>query len=361
MSELERAQIRTRPRPLSLADHGAFFVAGLPEEHSDTMNGQMFVEYKVPVLRIHSAPVVMIHGGGQTGACFLDTPDGRPGWFEAFVRGGFAVYVVDLPGWGRAQGQSARAADHPRTASAVRSRVSLTGEAGTWPQARYHTQWPDSSGAFPTFYASQVSSPGDGAENEALARTACDALLDRIGPSVLLTHSQGGAVGWGVANDCPDLVKGIVALEPNGPPVHDIVFMNPPVLFQDGLRSRPWGITRTPLNYDPPVSVSAELNFVQQDKPDGPLLACCWMQEEPARSLPRLQRVPIVIVSGEASYHAPYDHGTSAFLTQAGVSHDFLRLADHGIRGNGHMIMLEKNNLEVAGVLQDWILRNVPG
>ena len=36
-----------------------------------------------------------------------------------------------------------------------------------------------------------------------------------------------------------------------------------------------------------------------------------------------LKKVPIVIVSAEASYHSPYDHGTSNFLKQAGVKHDF--------------------------------------
>ena len=45
------------------------------------------------------------------------------------------------------------------------------------------------------------------------------ALLDKIGPAILLTHSQSGAFGWPVADARPDLVKAIVAVEPNGPPV----------------------------------------------------------------------------------------------------------------------------------------------
>ncbi len=65
--------------------------------------------------------------------------------------------------------------------------------------------------------------------------------------------------------------------------------------------------------------------------------------------------IPILMVSAEASYHAPYDHCTSLFLRQAGVDHDFVRLADIGIRGNGHMMMLEKNNLEIAEFLQKWL------
>lgn len=60
-----------------------------------------------------------------------------------------------------------------------------------------------------------------------------------------------------------------------------------------------------------------------------------WRQAEPARRLPNLARLRILIVSGEASYHAPYDHATSAYFAQAGVEHDFIRLAERGIHGNG--------------------------
>ena len=37
----------------------------------------------------------------------------------------------------------------------------------------------------------------------------------------------------------------------------------------------------------------------------------------------------------------------------------FVRLADVGIQGNGHMMMLEKNNLEVAAFLGGWVAKNV--
>jgi len=30
-------------------------------------------------------------------------------------------------------------------------------------------------------------------------------------------------------------------------------------------------------------------------------------------------------------------------------------LADRGIRGNGHMMMLEKNNLQIAAVMAEWL------
>jgi hypothetical protein len=65
------------------------------------------------------------------------------------------------------------------------------------------------------------------------------------------------------------------------------------------------------------------------------------------------------VVVGEASYHAVFDHCTVSWLNQAGVKTDFIRLENEGLHGNGHMMMLEKNNLEIAKLLDDWIQRNV--
>ena len=97
----------------------------------------------------------------------------------------------------------------------------------------------------------------------------------------------------------------------------------------------------------------------RQDKPDAHDLVRGWLQAEPARKLPNLAKVPILILVAEASYHAAYDHVTSLYLTQAGVPNDFVRLPDIGIRGNGHMMMLEENNLEIAAVLHEWVAKRL--
>jgi len=34
-------------------------------------------------------------------------------------------------------------------------------------------------------------------------------------------------------------------------------------------------------------------------------------------------------------------------------------LQDKGVHGNGHMVMIEKNNLEVARVVDEWVVKNV--
>ena len=83
------------------------------------------------------------------------------------------------------------------------------------------------------------------------------------------------------------------------------------------------------------------------------------MQTEPARRLPQLAKVKIMMVLSEASYHAPYDHCTSKYLTQAGVHNDLVKIKDLGILGNGHIMFVEKNNLEIAQVVDQWLARNV--
>lgn len=85
----------------------------------------------------------------------------------------------------------------------------------------------------------------------------------------------------------------------------------------------------------------------------------CWLQKAPARRLANLSRIPVVILTGEASYHAPFDHCTARYLEQAGVPTTFIRLSDRGIRGNGHMMMLERNNLEIAALIDAWLDRHV--
>ena len=76
--------------------------------------------------------------------------------------------------------------------------------------------------------------------------------------------------------------------------------------------------------------------------------------------LQNLQNIPVLVEMGEASYHAGFDHATVGFLRQAGVACDFIQLEDIGIRGNGHMQMLELNNLEIAAVLHRWIEQKFP-
>ncbi len=352
-------------KPLEIADQGCFFVGGryLDGDRGRTMLGQMYVQFQVPAKPRSPYPVVMIHGGGQTGVNFVSTPDGRRGWADYFVSQGYATYVVDQPSRGRSGLYKTYGRTVNRNTEAIAARFSAPEKVKQWPQAVLHTQWPGSGEAgdpsFDQFYASQVESMTDTAHLESLMREAGAALLDRIGPAILLTHSQGGPLGWTIADARPKLVKGILSIEPNGAPVYEVRFKGAPDWFEDEAMTRPWGITRGPMTFSPPVKNASELKFAQESKADGPGLTRCWLQAGPPRQLVNLKGIPILILTAEASYHAPYDHCTSKFLRQAGVEHDFVRLVDVGIRGNGHMMMLEKNNLEIAAFLRDWLEKRI--
>jgi pimeloyl-ACP methyl ester carboxylesterase len=345
--------------PLSIARQGWFFVGGryVKDAGGTFMAGQMYVDYQIPARCTHPYPIVMWHGNGQSGCNFTGTPDGREGWAQYFLRRGYAVYIVDQPGRGRSGYYTdvcgVQSVQHR---SAVEARFTAPERSKWWPQARRHTQWPGSgvagSAAFDQFYASQLPSIQDVSLSQSLNRDAGAALLDRIGPAILLTHSQSGTYGWLVADARPRRVKAIVAVEPSGPPVYDTA-------LKHGARVKPWGLTWEPLRYAPAAASARQLAFDQQKQPDGADLLQCWLQKAPARRLANLSRIPVVILTGEASYHAPFDHCTARYLEQAGVPTTFIRLADRGIRGNGHMMMLERNNLEIAALIGAWLDRHV--
>jgi pimeloyl-ACP methyl ester carboxylesterase len=352
--------------PLVLSKSSYFFVGGKidPAVEGSAPVGQMYVEYMIPQRLRHRYPVVMVHGGSQTGTNFTGTPDGREGWAQYFVRRGYAVYVVD----GVARGRSAHWSQvhgpvQPSRISQVEQRFVAPERFKLWPQAHLHTQWPGEGKpgdpVFDQFYAAQFPSIADFAKQQQINPPAIIALLEKIGPSILVTHSQSGAFAWPIVDQRPDLVKANVAVEPNGPPVHEVEFKGAPEWFGENPREKPSGLGEVALRYDPPPSGDAKLEFVRQEKADKPDLVRCWLQKEPARKLSNLAKVPTLIVMSEASYHATYDHCTAAYLTQAGVKNTFIKLADVGIRGNNHMMMLEKNNMAIARVLAEWVERTV--
>ena len=354
--------------PLALSKASYFFVGGRIDRsvEGSPMVGHMYVEYMIPQRQRHPYPIVMVHGGSQTGTNFTGTPDGREGWAQYFVRRGYAVYVVDQVARGRsAHWSQLHGAVQPPRFDFAEQRFIAPERFKLWPQAHLHTQWPGTGQAgdphFDQFYASQFPSIVSFPRQQELNRDALVALLDKIGPAILLTHSQSGAFGWPVADARPNLVKALVAAEPSGPPVHNVENIAAPEWFKDAAATKLSGLGDVPLSYDPPLAGDAKLEFVRQDKPDKGDLVRCWRQKEPARRLPNLQRIPVLIVVAEASYHAAYDHCTAAYLTQAAVRNTLIYLADAGVRGNGHMMMIEKNNAAVAGVIAQWLDRQKLG
>jgi pimeloyl-ACP methyl ester carboxylesterase len=309
----------------------------------------------------HPYPIVFLHGAGQTGVDWLQTPDGRPGWAYNFLDQGYVVYLEDFPMRGRSQYvpevdgnltiRTGPNLEEIFTAGAVR---------GKFPQAAKHTQWPGTGlmgdPITDDFNRTQVQFV-QGPRQEALTRDANIALLDRIGtPVILLTHSQGGAFGWSVADARPNLVKAIVTVEPAAPPITAVDSNAVRNVDRPGLR---WGLTNVPITYDPPITDPSELDTVVQAQAEGPGLVPCYMQREPARKLANLQNIPVLFLNGEGGYHRVFDHCLANWLNQAGVATEYVRMEEVGLTGNGHMMMLERNSAEIAQFIGNWLRDNI--
>jgi len=192
------------------------------------------------------------------------------------------------------------------------------------------------------FFAQQRPMRFDTAEYaHDLTRRRGTELLERIGLAVVITHSAGGPFGWLVADARPDLVRALVSVEGIGP-----------------------STLAVPLSYDPPVATVAELAL--EPLPAEP--AIDWgslaglprtQQPTPPRRLPQLARVPIAVLTSEDPRFAQLNRDTIAYLRAAGCAVEDLQLTDHGIGGNGHMMVIEDNNAEVLDVALDWLERTI--
>ncbi|KFY46308.1 hypothetical protein V495_02562 [Pseudogymnoascus sp. VKM F-4514 (FW-929)] len=311
-------------------------------------------------------PLVFIHGIGQTGTNWLNKPDGKPGWSSYFLRQGYTIYLLDQPSHGRSPflGPPINNYTHvsPLSAEVIASRFTAPELYSSYPRAELHTQWPGGPGSgvqgnleFDTYFAATVPSLVANIPQQTAVRAAGAALLDRIGtPVIIIGHSQGGTMPWVIADARPGLVHAIVALEPAGPP-----FVEP--ALNGKVPARAWGMTDIPMAYEPAVAdptvdlVLAVTRANSTDEED------CWVQaESPApRQLVNLKGVRALVITAEASWHVMYDWCSVKFLIQAGVETDHVSLADVGVRGNGHMLFLEMNSDESAGVVADWIERGI--
>jgi pimeloyl-ACP methyl ester carboxylesterase len=354
--------------PMVIARQGNFFVGGgYDESHPDIpWVGQMYVQYQIPAEVTQPYPVVLVHGGSQTGQQWWQTPDGREGWAQFFTRRGYEVYVVDQVARGRSAYPYQR---YPEMSSQglpfILRRASGRAEGSDewlWPQAGLHTQGTGDGGPgdpiFDQNYMATVPSMDDRQPQREMNIAALNALFDRIGEAVLVVHSQSGAYGWPVVQQRPNLVKALVAIEPSGPPVHDVILQGPPDYFADAEDTAPYGLAYTPIEYIPAISDPSELVFEKQ-APESPEHVGCWLQKAPARQLANMSQTPILVVEGEASFYAPYNYCTVRYLQQGGLQPTHFELGKMGIHGNGHSMMEELNSDEVADVIAEWIEANV--
>jgi pimeloyl-ACP methyl ester carboxylesterase len=342
-----------------------FYIGGsyVPDGKGEHIySNQMYVEKLLPTTRPSTTlpPIVMIHGQAQTGTNFLNKPDGGTGWASQYLSAGHTVYIVDQTFRGRSAWAPGAGADSPSTYSAelIQERFTAVQDYNLWPQARLHTQWPDAgvmgSPVFDAFYSSNVQFIANETYQQSTVQVAGAVLLDRIGePVILFGHSQGTLMPLLIADARPKLTKAIILIEPTGPPFENAVFST--------TAARPYGLTDIPITYSPAIRSPSELKRQRYEPPvantDNSTVPCVLQAESPApRKLKNLMDLPVLVVTGEASYHAPYDYCTVRYLKQAGVSKtEHVELSKEGIKGNGHMMFMEKNSEVIWKRVQKWV------
>lgn len=352
----------------NIGRQGHFYVGGkwTGPTGQERMDGAMYTEVWVPKRIQHPYPVLFLTGGGgQSDISLLQTPDGRPGWAYNFVNQGYVIFMVDPPGFGRSPHIQGIDEDKtpPRTGALMEEvwsggRPPSTPET-SWPQYKQYTEWPSNAPnkgkmGDPVFdYFAKTELDYILGYQERLASEDYVQLMDAIDTPIIMVISSGFAPGgWVAADRRPKLVKAIIAAEPWAPPIENA---------ERGATGsgRLWGVTNLPVHYDPPVTDPVQLNPVLQEKADAPGLIPCWVQQEPAHKLINLESIPVLNVSGQASYHRPYAHCVAKWLNQAGVKTTFVRLEDVGLPGNGHQMMSEKDSAGIAKFFMSWLDKNV--
>ena len=186
-------------------------------------------------------------------------------------------------------------------------------------------------------------------------------MLRRAGPSIFVTHSFGTLLGLTGTDECPDLVKGHVAYEGDQQPFQTVGGED--LAKFTLIPSRPYGLSDTPLAYDPPITDPSQLKKVDTVKAefkDGKVSKYpCKAQEDSPTSRPRklvnIAKSPILFLTGQGSIHNLYDGCEVAYLQQAGVKVKYTLLESSGVLGNGHYGMLEKNSDAIAKYIGTWL------
>ncbi|MDP8991309.1 MAG: alpha/beta fold hydrolase, partial [Acidobacteriota bacterium] len=351
-----------------LSRTGIFYAGGnyVGEPGKEVMADSAYVEVWVPKQIRHPYPIVYLHGAGQTATDWQQTPDGRPGWAYYFAKQGYVQYMVDSP----ARGRSPYVPGHDgnltiRTAANLEATFTASAKKGDFPRAHLHTQFPGTGlmgdPIFDAFAKTQVQflAGGGPKSQEDLTAEALIALLDTIKtPVIVLSHSQGGPAGWLLADARPNQVKAIVTIEPAAPPIKAVDAAK--LAYNTNGGGMSWGVTSSPVHYDPPIKDPSELQVVLEEKSDIPGdVVACYVQKEPARKLVNLEKIPVVYLSSEGGYHRVYDHCIPKWLNQAGVKTQYVRMEDVGLHGNGHEMMLERNSDEIARFMAAWLDKNV--
>ncbi len=325
-----------KPAPMSIQEQGSFAVGGTVisapgtfDPYKQTPEGQTlhgdhaYAFYQIPV-NARRLPLVFWHGAGQFSKTWETTPDGREGFQNIFLRRGFATYVIDQPRRGNA-GRSTL----PMTIAPTPDEQAWFNmfRVGVWPNFFPGVQFSRDPEALNQYFRQMT--PNTGPFDIEVTSDAVAALFTKIGPGILVIHSQAGGPGWRTAMKSAN-VRAIVAYEPGS----NFIFPNDEV---------------------PPPMPSAA----------GPLEAI----GAPLSEFMLLTKIPIVIFYGdnipETPTANPGQDGWRVRLAMARLWRDavnrrggdvtVVRLPELGIRGNTHFPFSDLNNLEIADQMSTFL------
>jgi len=287
------------------------FTEGAPpmkvDPNGDFEVEQMYVQYMILANQKAKYPLLLWHGGGFAGTIWETKPDGKPGWAQYFLRAGHSLYISDAVERGRASWACYPEIFDSEPFSRTKKEAWELFRIG--PKESYNM---DSSkriahpgqkfpiSAFDQFCKQFVPR---WATNDAPTQAAYNALIQKVGPCVILVHSQGGNFGLNAAIAAPDKVKAVIAIEPTGAP-------------------------------------------------------------KPGENLAKLKNVPIFILWGDYldkqvlwQRLVPNVDAFANYLRTKGGKVDWVGLPKLGISGNTHMLMMDINSDDIANLIQDWMTK----
>ena len=178
-------------------------------------------------------------------------------------------------------------------------------------------------------------------------------------PVIMFTHSQGGGFGFDITEARPKLVQAMVTVEPGGPQ-----FGGADTAKVTAGTAQPEfvGADQQPVRVRPAGERAGRpQGRARREVRSGPTKCAAGCRSSRRASWRGGRTSRCSAISANGTYHRVYDPCIPKFLNQAGVKADFVRLEDVGIRGNSHMMMLEKNSDDIIEFVVGWIKRQCAG
>lgn len=282
-----------------------------------------FVNYQIPT-KANKYPLVFIHGYGGSGVCWEMTPNGRDGFSTLMIRKKYPTYVMDLPGRGRAGRTTAQTTVKPVADEMFWFDI---WRIGRWPDYNDGVQFSKDKEYLSQFFREMTPDLSDHKQDV----SAINALSDKIGANILVTHSAGGYPGW-VAAMQNNNVKAIATFEPGG------------FVFPKGEAPEPMPSLTGTLSG---VEVSAE-EFKKLIEIPIVIYFGDYIPEEPSKNLGD-ENWRVRLAMARKFVETINKHGGNATL---------IELPKLGIKGNTHFLMQDLNNDVIADLFDKWLKEN---